>query len=86
MAQTRLAFRIVVRFVIAILAIDLLLFGAAGRFDWPQAWWLTALFAGTFLIGGPWMLRHDPDLLIERMNRSPHNVPRWDRVVLGLYR
>jgi len=85
MTRRRLAWRIAIRFVIAMFAIDLLLFGAAGRFDWPQAWWLTALFAATFLIGGPWVLRRDPDLLIERM-RKADNVPRWDRVVLAVYR
>lgn len=85
MAHARLGWRIVVRFVVAIVAIDLLLFGSAGRFDWPQGWWLTALFAATFLIGGPWVLRHDPDLLVERM-RKADNVPLWDRVVLAIYR
>jgi protein-S-isoprenylcysteine O-methyltransferase Ste14 len=85
-SRSRLGWMIVVRFALAIASIDLLLFGAAGRLDWPQGWWLTALFAATFIIGGPWVLRHDPDLLVERMNTSAPNVPRWDRIVLLFYR
>jgi len=75
----------IARAIPAFVLIDVTRFGAAGRFDWPQAWLLTAIFAVMFLLGAPWMIRHDPDLVRERLNRRPSNVPPWDRRLLRFY-
>jgi protein-S-isoprenylcysteine O-methyltransferase Ste14 len=69
----------------AIACIDLMLFGIAGRLDWPAPWLLTLTFLVPYSIGAPWLVRHDPDLLQERMSRAAGNVPRWDRILLRIY-
>ena len=74
-----------VRFTIAIAGIDAMLFGLAGRLDWRAPWLLTLTFLVPYSIGAPWLVRHDPDLLQERMSRAARNVPRWDRLLLRIY-
>lgn len=54
------------------------LFGVAGRFDWPAAWFIVLLFAGHLLLSEWWLLRHDPELFNERQTTAA-NVPQWDR-------
>ena len=54
------------------------LFGIAGRVDWPAAWLVMLLIAGHLVLSGWLLLRHDPDLLKERLTTAP-NVPQWDR-------
>jgi hypothetical protein len=56
------------------------LFGIAGRVDWPAAWFIVVLFTGHLVLSGWWLSRHDPELLEERLTTSP-NVPRWDRLI-----
>lgn len=56
-----------------------LLFGLAGRVDWPGAWLVMLLVAGLVLSG--WVLfRRDPDLFKERLIFAP-NVPQWDLLI-----
>jgi protein-S-isoprenylcysteine O-methyltransferase Ste14 len=55
------------------------LFGIAGRVDWPAAWLIIVLFAWQVLSG--WLLfRHDPELFKERLTTAS-NVPRWDLLI-----
>jgi protein-S-isoprenylcysteine O-methyltransferase Ste14 len=54
------------------------LFGIAGRVDWPAAWLIVLLFTGHRVLSGRWLFRHDPELLKERLTTAP-NVPQWDR-------
>ena len=54
------------------------LFGIAGRVDWPAAWLIVLLFTGHRVLSGWWLFRHDPELLKERLTTAP-NVPQWDR-------
>jgi protein-S-isoprenylcysteine O-methyltransferase Ste14 len=56
------------------------LFGIAGRVDWPAAWLIVLVFTGHLVLSGWWLFRHDPDLLKERLTTAP-NVPRWDRLI-----
>src|SRR4051812_15562932 len=56
------------------------LFGIAGRVDWPAAWLVILLFTGHLILSGWWLLRHDPELLKERLTTAS-NVPRWDRLI-----
>lgn len=58
-----------------------ILFGAAGRIDWPAAWLFTALFLCFHTISGAWMFRNAPDLVEERGTKAA-NVPRWDILIL----
>jgi protein-S-isoprenylcysteine O-methyltransferase Ste14 len=56
------------------------LFGIAGRVDWPAAWLIMALFTGHTFLSGWLLFRHDPELLKERMTTGS-NVPQWDRLI-----
>ena len=55
-----------------------LLFGIAGRVDWPAAWLVMLLFTGHVVVSGWLLLRRDPELLKERLTTAS-NVPQWDR-------
>jgi protein-S-isoprenylcysteine O-methyltransferase Ste14 len=54
------------------------LFGIAGRVDWPAAWLAILLFTGHLVLSGWWLFRHDPELLKERLTTAS-NVPQWDQ-------
>jgi protein-S-isoprenylcysteine O-methyltransferase Ste14 len=56
------------------------LFGIAGRVDWPAAWLIMLLFAGHTVLSGWWLSRRDPELLKERLTIAP-NVPQWDLLI-----
>jgi len=75
-----------VRAAFVLLAIFLLLFGLARRFDWAGAWWYLGLLTITSILGVPWLATHDPDLIRERMRRPTDAVPRWDRRLIAVYR
>jgi protein-S-isoprenylcysteine O-methyltransferase Ste14 len=56
------------------------LFGIAGRVDWPAAWLFMLLFTGHQVLSGWLLFRHDPELLKERLTTAS-NVPHWDRLI-----
>ena len=58
----------------------LVLFGMAGRVDWPAAWLVVVLFAVHIFLSGWLLFRHDPELLKERLTTAS-NVPRWDLLI-----
>jgi protein-S-isoprenylcysteine O-methyltransferase Ste14 len=70
--------KVLVTGVVELAILCALLFGLAGRVDWPAAWLIIAVFAGHRVLSGWWLLRHDPGLLEERMTTAA-NVPQWDR-------
>jgi protein-S-isoprenylcysteine O-methyltransferase Ste14 len=78
-ARTWLA-RSLVRGVVDLAILGTVLFGIAGRVDWPAAWLIVLVFTGHLVLSGWWLFRHDPDLLKERLTTAP-NVPRWDRLI-----
>jgi protein-S-isoprenylcysteine O-methyltransferase Ste14 len=67
-----------VRGVVDLATLCGVLFGIAGRVDWPAAWLVVALFTGHRVLSGWWLFRHDPELLKERLTTAS-NVPQWDR-------
>ena len=56
------------------------LFGIAGRVDWPAAWLVILLFTGHLVLSGWLLLRRDPELLKERLTTAS-NVPQGDRLI-----
>jgi protein-S-isoprenylcysteine O-methyltransferase Ste14 len=61
-----------------------LLFGAAGGWDWPQAWIFLAEVEVSSMLVSVWLARHDPALLESRMSRPFHGEQkRWDRLFLA---
>lgn len=54
------------RLIGVIVILTAILFGLAGRLDWPQAWMFILAFCGFLLYYGAWALRNDPGQLRER--------------------
>ena len=86
MSRSRLFAKTSARLVLGLVLIDTTLFGIAGRTDWLAPWLLTLMLLGIFAVGLPWFVRHDPGLLQERLNSAGSGAPRWDRLLLGIYR
>ena len=66
-----------------ILLFGLILFIAAGRLDWPEAWIFLAIYLAGTLAFGLWVLRHNPDVINER-GRIGKNTKSWDKLI-GLF-
>ena len=79
-ARTLLVKSLVVGGVVELATLSGVLFGIAGRVDWPAAWLIILLFAGHLVLSGWWLVRHDPGLLNERLTTAS-NVPHWDRLI-----
>lgn len=61
----------------------LLLFLAAGNWQWAQAWAFLAIFAVGSTGFSVWLLRRDPALLASRIGPlMQRDQPKWDRVFL----
>jgi hypothetical protein len=72
--------RLILQTVLWLACMGALLFGAAGTFAWPAAWWYLIEVGVLSLWLGLWLARHDPGLLAERM--APivqRQQSRWDR-------
>ena len=80
MRARTLLVKILVRGVVDLAILCGVLFGIAGRVDWPAAWLVILLFTGHLVLSGWWLFRHDPDLLKERLTTAS-NVPHWDRLI-----
>lgn len=63
--------RLLCSLVALILVMGVLLFGAAGTFDYWQAWLFLASYFAASLIVSIWLERHDPALLERRMRGGP---------------
>ncbi len=72
-----------VRFVGLFVVFALALFLAAGTVVWPAGWAYLVLFFGANVALALWLLRHDPELLQERMTGfGKPGEPTWDKVFL----
>lgn len=80
-----LVLSLVLRGAGAVGGVAVALFGVARRFDWVNAWLLLALLVVLLASAAIDFSRRDPDLLRERLDRSPAGVPTWDRVLVALY-
>lgn len=61
----------------------LILFAAAGRLGWGEAWIFLGIYLAGILANGLWSLTHNPDMLNER-GRMGQNTKSWDKVI-GLF-
>ena len=70
-------------FVALFIVFALALFLAAGTVFWPAGWAFLLLFFGANAALARWLLRHDPELLQERMTGfGKPGEPAWDKVFL----
>lgn len=60
--------------------LGVILFTAAGRVDWTEAWWLIGLYAFFLFCFMAWGVLYASDLMKER-SRMAGNVKRWDKVI-----
>jgi protein-S-isoprenylcysteine O-methyltransferase Ste14 len=75
--------RLILQTVVWLTAMGALLFGAAGTFAWPAAWWYLIEAGGLSLWLGFWLARHDPGLLAERLAPIVQSQQsRWDRIFM----
>lgn len=78
------ALRMLAGFLATLVLSAMLIFGGAGRLNWPLGWifvtaWLVPKLA--FLILLRWL---DPDLLVERATRHKNTKP-YERIILPIY-
>lgn len=76
--------RVAVKGVGSLAALDAVLFGIAGRWDWVAPWLITGIFAVLLTTGAWWFLRRDPELIEERLTVAA-DVPSWDRRLVRTY-
>jgi protein-S-isoprenylcysteine O-methyltransferase Ste14 len=71
------------RNVLSLLFLGVVLFGAAGTLNWPEAWVYLALGAAMSFGGGFWLARHDPALLAERLGSLIQREQKgWDKLLM----
>lgn len=71
-------------FVVVLLP-AIILFGAAGTFDWPMAWLYMGISTAGFAISRLIVWRSDPDLLRERVRMMDHeDMATFDRILAPL--
>ncbi|MGH6832439.1 MAG: methyltransferase family protein [Methyloceanibacter sp.] len=71
------------RTVVSLLFLGVVLFGAAGTLNWPQAWVYLAFTAAMSFAGGFWLARHDPALLAERLGSLIQREQKgWDKLFM----
>src|SRR4030095_12672265 len=75
-----LLMKVLVKGVVELAIAGGVLFGIAGRVDWPAAWLVILLFTGHLVLSGWWLFRRDPELLKERLTTAT-NVPHLDRLI-----
>ncbi len=62
----------------------IILFAAAGRLDWWEAWVYLAIYLGGVLFNGIYSIRHNPEMLNER-GRMSANTKTWDKWIAVIY-
>jgi protein-S-isoprenylcysteine O-methyltransferase Ste14 len=75
-----LLMKVLVKGVVELAIAGGVLFGIAGRVDWPAAWLIILLLTGHLVLSRWWLFRRDPELLKERLTTA-WNVPQWDRLI-----
>ena len=81
--RSALTRRAVVRTLIALALAAIVLFTTSGQFDWGMAWAYLILATVSMATSLITLIRHDPDLLAERMGMRPGTKP-WDKPLVLL--
>jgi protein-S-isoprenylcysteine O-methyltransferase Ste14 len=78
--------RLVVQTSVWLGLMGLLLFLAAGTWQWPQAWAFIAIFALGSIAFSAWLIRRDPALLAARLGPlMQRGQPLWDKLFLTIF-
>lgn len=81
---TNLIARFAFREIIALIFMGVALFWSAGRIDWWSAWALMAVTSGWIVGTAIVILRHNPDLLAERLGPR-RGAERWDVAIMSTH-
>jgi protein-S-isoprenylcysteine O-methyltransferase Ste14 len=81
--NTKLIIRYAIRETMGIVIMGAALFWPAGRLDWWAAWGAILVMAGWTIATAIVILRHNPDLLAERLGPRKGAKP-WDTAILSL--
>ena len=75
--------KLILQTAVMFAAFALALFLPAGTMSWPEGWVFLALFFGFTIALGMWLLKHNPELLKERMSGviRPEQKP-WDKALI----
>jgi protein-S-isoprenylcysteine O-methyltransferase Ste14 len=83
MQSGNLLARLTVQTVLTVAIMGALLFGPAGTWRWPQAWWFLAIFAAGTVVLSAFLMMRDPALLDSRLGGPVQKgQPLWDRLFL----
>jgi protein-S-isoprenylcysteine O-methyltransferase Ste14 len=83
MTGAKLIARLVVQTTVWLGLMGLILFVAAGHWQWLQAWAFLAIFAVGAIAFSAWLIRRDPGLLASRLGPLvQRGQPIWDRIFL----
>ena len=75
--------KMILRTTIWLIVLGVVLFGAAGTLNWPQAWVYLVWAAIISFGGGFWLARYDPALLNERLGSLIQRDQKgWDKVFM----
>ncbi len=77
--------KLIRRTTLSLVFLGVILFGAAGTLNWPEAWIYLALTAAMSFGGGLWLAPHDPALLRERLGSLiQRDQKRWDKILMAV--
>lgn len=68
--------------VVTLIIMAVLLFGAAGTFDWPHGWAFMAAFVVLVLVSMAVLWRLNPEIYAARAHATRPNTKGWDRVLM----
>ena len=70
----------IIQVLVSLLFFGAILFIAAGRLDWPEAWIFLGIYLAGVLANGLWSIRHNPDVINER-GRIGANAKSLDKII-----
>jgi protein-S-isoprenylcysteine O-methyltransferase Ste14 len=77
--------QLAVQIAVMALVFGAILFVPAGTLRWPEAWAFLVLMFGFTIALSAWLLRHDPELLAERMTGIGRaDQEKWDKILLSI--
>lgn len=80
-AQKNLNIKIVARFIVGLLFFGAFLFGAAGTFNWPEAWIYLIIQYSFSIFIVLWLKKNNPELIKDRMTVMKKTSKGWDKAI-----
>jgi len=81
-SQEKLNVKIIDRLLVGFLLFTGILFGAAGTFNWPEAWLYIIVQFSYSIALSVWLKRNNPELLKDRMIFMKKTAKTWDKAIM----